>query len=145
MSCFVVEDKLISDIMNFVRLREDKTNIKNSFITYKFSNQFDFQNKQYLTSDILNLLALKLVNHNIESWNVRYPDHAMKIESQVELKSCYKSISIGQFLKNLDCLEYQSCEVENYYSNLHSSFWDIQKLRSYAIGLIDGYEQASWG
>jgi hypothetical protein len=83
---------------------------------------------------------------NVDSVNYRYPQdtceppvwqwkpsgpHAATLENLVK------------FLKALDCLEYQSCERNDWEES--QAFKIIRTLRGMAINSLPGYDSAPWG
>lgn len=47
-----------------------------------------------------------------------------------------------QVLKALQCLEYQSCEVDGWSSSPMAG--EFERIRSYAISALPGYDEAPW-
>jgi hypothetical protein len=56
------------------------------------------------------------------------------------LKLCVKPIEI---LKACDCLEYQSCETDDYYET--PAYEILNMIRKAAIQALPGYDEAPWG
>lgn len=145
MSCFIVSEQLINDTLKFIH---DNANPRASrdFLTWKRTHELM---KLAKFSDALNEFGKVILRENIKSFNHRYPKHAENIEEYLsKVVIDYRSgkpIYFGQFLKNLDCINYQSCETENYYHDKNSLFYDLEALRKWSSRLVEGYESAEWG
>lgn len=149
MSCFVISEKMMNDTLNFIYHEVRKDNVREGFSPWLTKDFCDYLMMVEVdmkdSTKVLNALAHRIYTENTKSYNVRYPDHDEKYEHDFYLKYNYNQISIVQFLKNLDCIDYQSCEVLDYYKDNESLFNDIQYLRKQAINVLDGYKQAAWG
>lgn len=100
--------------------------------------------------------ALWMANH--ESVRARYPDHYATDFGNAESCATYRAprhphifgatplkrdAEIGHVLKQLDCFDYQACEVENYASTWAAAVTAI--LRADAYPRLTGYAAAPWG
>jgi hypothetical protein len=54
-----------------------------------------------------------------------------------------RPLSPVQFLKAVACLEYQSCECDDYQTT--EAFRLVQRLRAVGIAALPGYSAAPWG
>jgi hypothetical protein len=141
MSAFIVSDNLVNDCLNFISNNmESHIDIFNLFKRKKHEEL----NKKFanlLRSEKLNYIGNYILENNYLSVNFRYNQNEKAHD--FNFKPSYKSISIAQFLKNIDCIDYQSCEVDNYYQS--EFYYFLNRLKQFAIYRIDGYDQAQWG
>jgi len=148
MSAFVVEKEVINSIMNYVyqnRNRAYSVTVE-SALNYRFCRD-NIRNKpvSYTDQEILTMLGQRLWDGNVDSVNYRYSRHGQpKPKEEFDFKPSQERISQAQFFKYLDCLDYQSCELEDYYTNQDSIFWDIYTLRLFGERRTSGYEEARW-
>ena len=87
-----------------------------------------------------------LAAENVRSVCARYSsDKAADYASFVRPSLCGKTepVSTIAIVKLCDCLEYQSCETEDWRSTPACKL--LGRIRDTAIRLIPGYEQAPWG
>lgn len=145
MSCFIVSDRQLNDTINFIRLKS-KSDLMH-LLSYK--TRQEVQEKFMMSSELekLQFIGQRILNANNKSWVSRYDEKTRELYEEkdfFEYKSNYQAISITQFLKNLACIEYQCCEIDNYYTDDTSIHFDIQELRKFGINLLDGYEQAQY-
>ena len=147
MSAFIVDYKTIDNILS-IRLNQgillNYCYLKSEFDTLfeKPSDYWIFENLENLGKEFLRL--------NIESVNTRYPDDD-KINMPMDYAENYKFkdidfMDLGQAIKSLDCLMYQSCEIDKYQDN---PIWEkMEKLKKYLtdafINLNDEYKNADW-
>ena len=132
MSCFIVSDNLVNDTLNFIYQETVKDPLKRGvsaaltmhFCDYlKMTNTFMDDYKK-----VLQIFGRRILEHNFKSWNQRYPKEAMTYEHDLEFVPHYETISLAQFLKNVDCIDYQCCEVLDYETNGESIFWDLKNI-----------------
>lgn len=98
------------------------------------------------------LAASEMAHCNIDSIEARYPNAGkMSLkERDAFVAECRRAAatedlypySAVQILKLVHCLEYQSCEVEDWEGSL--SYGHCLKLREAAICELPGYSQADW-
>ena len=98
-----------------------------------------------LENEVLELLGQKLIDGNYTSVNFRYSENDKAPKFKYVPCQRRESVSLGQFLKYLACLNYQSCEPDDYYKNDDSVFWDIYNLERFGSSRVNGYEDATWG
>lgn len=54
-----------------------------------------------------------------------------------------QNFNMVQVLKSCDCLEYQSCENDDYEKSIAAKI--INSIRTHAIHALPGYDDAAWG
>lgn len=103
-------------------------------------------------------VASGLALENIRSVAARYPHDqdgerpgpCLKDADIVEAAAIYagyflahpQSITPVQILRLIDCLDYQSCETDNWPQTL--AFRQLNWIRGAAIGRLPGYDDAAW-
>ncbi len=141
MSCFVLTDAHINTIC--------------SFVLYNYEIFDDYTCQQIMD------IGKKLSDENIKSYKYRYPNYWQ--EDLKDFKYRFKLVDIEQvtlvqFIKLLDCLEYQSCEHRSYQESfayrliskwrsqafeklryLNKSYDSLEELSRYQV-----YQQAEW-
>jgi len=120
MSAWVVSKNHINQIMAFA---------KNTNFAFHHNNQTPTEIGQILWDE------------NLRSVNHRYPTHQQKAQKFTFRSAA--SVSVVQFLKHLDCLQYQSCETDNYHER--PAYTLLERLRKHGISKIVGYDDAEWG
>lgn len=104
--------------------------------------------------DYADLIANVLYKENIRSVQARYPNDSWDelpgpcekpefIRVRQYQYADLSSYSAVQILKACDCLEYQSCETDDYYETPAYKLLDM--IRGAAIQALPGYDEASWG
>jgi len=93
-------------------------------------------------------LAELLFKANVRSVNYRYAHHEPQPEEGFVWKPAGGQMpatleNLVKFLKALDCLEYQSCERNDWEES--EAFKIIRELRGMAINSLPGYDSAPWG
>lgn len=104
-------------------------------------------------AEIATYYAETLYQENIRSVRSRYPgDKWSELPGPIE-KPLHIIVTIREMttarrvepvaiLKAVSCLDYQSCETENYKETLGYQLLDM--IRTAAIHALPGYEEASW-
>lgn len=132
MSAFLVSDNHINFIVNFAN---------RGFATYRtLSGGASLDDPQGL--------GRILHQANIDSVNYRYAHHEQlpASEWQWNPRATYDDkvkSDLVTFIKALDCLEYQSCECDDWKESVACKA--IDTLRSIAISSLPGYQAAPWG
>lgn len=143
MSAFLVSNQLINDTLNFIKFKADnsrhKLNPLKSSLTMKFQEKINDLSEL----EIMKLLGEEIEKNNLESYYCRYPNEKGGNDVSFIYKYNYSRISLGQYLKNLDCIDYQCCEVDEYENSDFKKL--IDRMRSFGINSLDGYSQAKWG
>ena len=141
MSAFIVDDKVINEILSYVKANSRREDISEA-LSYRFSQTL----KSSLTAnETLEILGQRLLDGNYKSVNFRYRETEKAHTFTFKPTPFSEIISQVQYFKYLDCLNYQSCEPDDYFTNEYSVFWDICSLISFGTSKITGYEAASWG
>lgn len=155
MSAFIVDYKTIDNILS-VRLNHNIL-VNYCYLESEFDSLFYFNDGEglYRQSDYyiyenLEKLGKEFLRLNIESVEARYPgdediNMAMEYAENYKFKSV-DNITLGQALKSLNCLMYQSCEIDKYQDN---PIWEkMERLKKYLtdafINLNDEYKNAVW-
>ena len=112
--------------------------------------------KEYSEGDLASLYADTLYQENIRSVRARYPDDTLdnlpgpitkpihiRVDTSPRAWGILKGLSVIQILKSCDCLEYQSCETEDYRDTV--GFRLLDSIRRAAIKALPGYDEADWG
>ena len=137
MSAFLVDTQIIGALAAYA--------VDNDLVRYGILYNKAFSDK--------NEVAKCLAQANIDSVNHRYPHHMdenSQREDRLYIDDCVAKAnassvkqSIGVIAKNVDCLDYQSCEPKEWY---HSDAYKILTvIRANLTRQIPGYEQAQWG
>jgi hypothetical protein len=121
MSAFIVSYNHINTICNYINRHQ---------ILHKF-----------VTQDEAEAIGRLWMAENVKSVNNRYS------EDDIEPLYCFSRIDVShitpiQFIKLLDCLEYQSCEHDDYRES--EAYIMLSRYRYGAIGMIEGYQSAAW-
>lgn len=133
MSAFVVSDKHINSMLSFIRSEN-----RYGFIVCHDNKTFSFDLNDNESAKELGQI---LLDENYRSVNHRY--HGDEAEPH---KLAFKRVSVispVQMLKCIQCLNYQSCETDDWDDTL--AYKVLRCMSSIAIGKLDGYEEAAWG
>jgi hypothetical protein len=145
MSAFIVSDNLLNDTLNFIMLTVQadfqKLSPVSSALTMKYIDEKGHKHLDMTDSEKLEELGRHILMANYDSVNKRYK--SKEWPHDFKYKYNYSKISLGQYLKNLDCISYQCSEVNNYYEGEFYKL--IIRLKEYGIDQLDGYSQAKWG
>lgn len=147
MSAFIVSDILINDTLNFIKFESNNSNhnqrpVKSS-LTMKFQEQLKIKELNLNELEILDLLGKFILKNNCCSVNSRYPDHQPELDHDFKYEYNYSRISLGQYMKNLDCIDYQCSEMKDYDKSEFKKV--INRMKTYGVNCIEGYDQAKWG
>lgn len=83
-----------------------------------------------------------LLDENYRSVNHRY-DSFDKAERFKFVRKHFLNMSKVQIIKHCDCLNYQSCETDDWKDTF--AFKIIKAIRERAIHSLPGYDDAKWG
>ncbi len=131
MSAFLVSDNHIDTLITFAARKR---------ITFSIDNR---QLDARIVEDA-NDIGQILVNQNVRSVNARYSENDIVDEyifRDVGLQNQHVA-NIVQILKACDCYDYQACETDDYRNTTAASI--IDRIRSYAIHSLPGWEEAEW-
>lgn len=123
MSAFVVSDNHIHHILSWVNRNGGQRGFRQTAI------------------EELQVIGQAFVNENYKSVNYRYNEQDEPEEYVLKLVNTSKMSAI-EFIKLLDCLEYQCCETDDYDKSLTRQIVTDWRLK--AIKLIPGYDSAAW-
>lgn len=132
MSAFTVSPETINLIVSYAGQSMSGIKIKDKI--YDFKKQEDLQE-----------IAQMLMNENYRSVNSRYKenDQPLQIKFKPSFVGPKKTIDV---IKCCDCLEYQSCETDDYEST--DAYKILNRIRKDAVLKIlklNGYSDAPWG
>ncbi len=137
MSAFLVEEKLIGMLAAYA--------VDNDLIIYGVLHGKGFSDKAGV--------AECLAKANIDSINHRYPHHMddnSEREDALYIHACMDSAKTARIeqssaiiAKSVDCLDYQSCEPDNWYES--NAYKILTVIRNNLVRQLPGYEQAQWG
>ena len=131
MSAFLVSDAHLCAIVNFAALAFARDNYMPHGIPVTTEPQ---------------KLGELLYAANVASVDYRYPAQANETAPKWKLQPSPLAVNsphfLVPFLKLLDCLEYQSCERNDWEQS--QAYKAIQALRCKAISKLPGYEAAPW-
>jgi hypothetical protein len=107
---------------------------------------WDGHNRVYVTCANADEIGRILIEENVRSVIYRYGGRIGDDEKQAATSYRFahsaRPISPVQLIKAVHCLDYQSCETEDWES---STAWRIcQAIISNATGQLPGYEAAAW-
>lgn len=128
MSAFLCSDAHISAVVNFINV--------------KFA-QWQTISQDLPKTDDPQALGRILYAANVVSVEYRYPDTKGEPVIVWRYRAPSKPLDVVAFLKSLDCLEYQSCELPTWNGSRAQRI--IEWSRRCAIGLLPGYDNAPWG
>lgn len=128
MSAFLVSDKHINTLLAWANLKR----ISGLMI--------DGEILDFSSSNDLQKMAEILLDENYRSLNFRYhsEDKARKIVYRLSLVT----LKPVQIIKLCDCLDYQSCETDDWEST--NAYKILQRIREHAIRCLPGYDEAEW-
>jgi hypothetical protein len=140
MSAFLVEDKTITNIVNWLRREQ----FLFSEIPYKLKGLgFDMTRVEWEER-----LGLAMFQLNISGVEARYgKGEAVKFQKMDYHYRPTESVSLAQVLKSLQCWLYQCCEGNVPETKLYKLFdHDVRLyLMSRIIRQLPEYEEAKWG
>jgi len=94
-----------------------------------------------------------LAKANLDSITARYPhdrDLNARREEQIYVQDCikqaeqlYRHFRPAVIAKNTDCLDYQSCETDTWYTS--DAFLILTVIRANLVRKLPDYESAAWG
>jgi hypothetical protein len=107
---------------------------------------WDGSNRVYVTRDNAEEVGRILLEENVRSVNYRYGGRIGDDEKNAAALYCFtyaaRPLSPVQLIKAVHCLDYQSCETEDWET---TQAWRIcQAVLSAATGRLPGYEAAAW-
>lgn len=157
MSAYVVAPEHIRELVAFAVSKGScgSMRVDPRYLKYHVSEELAAQFSETMTDDeIATVYAGVLYSENLRSVQERYPDceGINDLPGLIE-KPEFIVISMGDIvdrkvknmldiLKMCDCLEYQSCETDNYrQTDAHQL---TQKIKEAAVRNLPGYDDATW-
>ena len=137
MSCFLVDEKIIGAIAAYA--------VDNDLTVYGPLYGLGYESKTHVAT----CLALA----NIDSVEYRYPHHIDEnsiSENDIYIKNCADLAEANKFIyspgtmaKYVDCLDYQSCEPDNWYQS--NAYKILTVIRANLAKSLPDYESTPWG
>lgn len=144
MSAFIVNYSVINNILSIAENHELMT--KCCYLKRELTNIFGQNKYGFIDEEILNNAGQKFLELNIDSVNYRYNEEEDYIYAE-EYRYKNTKASLIQAIKSLNCLMYQSCEIENYKEN--PTYKKMERLKKLFIDTYfytnEEYKQAQWG
>ena len=139
MSAYVVSDNHINELIRFIDTR---------FYLNKSYLQRVIPEIAFIRDDKLffERVGQELLNENYRSVNYRYKnseDEEKCHKFSYKEKLGEKKLKPVEILKLVACLDYQSCETDNWETT--RAYKILESIKSFAINQLDGYNEASWG
>ena len=145
MSAFIVDYKTIDNVLS-IRLNHDILR-DHCYLESEYDGLFS--SPRGWIHDQLEALGKEFLRLNIESVCERYPnDEEMHEEPSYVENYKFKDTecNLAQAIKSIQCLMYQSCEIDNYKEN--ETYKKMERLKNYLVDaflcLNDEYKQAAW-
>lgn len=142
MSAFVVDKRHISAILDGANL---------AGLRYRSNFSWYYQGERhYLRPENINETGQMLLDENIKSVSYRYEDSSLtnlpgRVDAEYVIPYRHtqqKQFSIIQYIKFVNCLDYQSCEHPDYKDSEAKCFMDA--LRESLVMCVPGYEESKW-
>ena len=146
MSAFVVDYKTIDNVLS-IRLNNDIL-LNHCYLDAEYESLFDNGNQFFIYENLENL-GKEFLRLNIISVAERYPNNE-EMHEEMAYAENYKfkdtKCSLAQAIKSIQCLMYQSCEIEDYKNNY--TYQKMERLKKYLVDaflcLNEEYKQAAW-
>lgn len=136
MSAFIMSDDEISVIVSY--FVHTKATIHGEGAWLKIGDKYDYLNYDHAAE-----VAKILKDENIRSVNARYNDDSAS-EFNFEYDPTAHKRPVGNIIGALDCLEYQSCETDDWETT--NAYEIIQGLRKHLLKTIAEKEGTyTWG
>lgn len=137
MSAFIVSDNHIHAIVNYIMQRRTfgSMNVYGRIIGVKDRVWAEIETDKQAT-----MLGQFFLDANYESVNYRYSESDAPHKYKFKLQAA--KVSTVQFLKALNCLDYQCCEPNDYRNG--DCYKLIRELQSSAASHLAGYDEAEW-
>ena len=127
MSAFIVSEKHLQTLVNWAM--DNKVG-------------FFFDGKYYDLKDpkVPETILTVLYRQNVRSVDSRYKEK--NVIDSLKFKRMIVALNPVDVLKACHCLEYQSCETDDYERSF--AYDIIIRIKDHAIRLLPGYEKANW-
>ena len=132
MSCFIVNEKHINTLVNYLKEKS------------KFQTTIEIEGKRLSLHDpsTLTKVGNVLVCENFRSYNYRYDEHENSYIYNYHFDWDILNMNPVQIIKACHCLNYQSCECPDY--NESEAKRIIDTIKTIAICNLPGYDEAKW-
>jgi hypothetical protein len=143
MSAFFVSKKHIDTIVRAALIREVAM-----YLTWKGTSGYQKHGagRSYMEHNCADSVGRMLWQANLDSVKARYPDEDYAGEEQdVETyrhPAFFPAPEPVQALKAVNCLQYQSCEVDDWEETEAYRF--LQNLAACLVAILPGYKEAEW-
>lgn len=139
MSAYVVSDNHINELIRYIDSR---------FYLNKSYLQRVIPELAFIRDDRLffEKVGQELLNENYRSVNYRYKNSEDEYKCHkftYKEKLAEKKLKPVEILKLVACLDYQSCETNDWETT--RAYKILESIKSFAINQLDGYNEASWG
>ena len=129
MSAYIVSNNHIDVIVSWFL-----NNYKDSQLWYEINGQYG-----YMDSEQAPKVAYELYKQNVRSVNRRYNDSETdELYQFTEVKNAKQAYSLAEIAGALDCLEYQSCETDDYHQT--DAYKIITSMRKHLLKKIQADE-----
>lgn len=131
MSAFIVSEKHLQTLINWAMVQD----------VYFYFNGHRYEATH---TEEAELLLTVLYRQNVRSVDERYSEKNTIESLKVKPMGAGKigKVSPVQILKACDCYDYQACETDDYRQTFAADI--INRIRSHAIGMLPGYDDAKW-
>jgi hypothetical protein len=132
MSAFIVNKEHIDALVNYMVAHK---------VSYWTGN-----NRVNVTRFNAEEIGRILLDENVRSVNHRYSrisEYEKEVASAYSFAFSYRQLSPVQIIKAVHCLDYQSCETDDWETTL--AYKICQAILRTACYNLPGYEQAQWG
>lgn len=145
MSAFVVDYKTIDNVLS-IRLNHDIL-LNHCYLESEYEGLFN--SPRGWIHNQLEDLGKEFLRLNVKSVCERYPnDEEMHEEPSYVENYKFKDTgcTLAQAIKSIQCLMYQSCEIDNYKDN--ETYKKMERLKNYLVDaflcLNEEYKNAAW-
>lgn len=147
MSAFIMRTDVLISLGAFAaRGGHSRNGVQPGYLQYHSEKLARECPKDPTRTELASYYATVLYRENIRSVNERYPGDEIpddEIKITITALSRNGGIPAIDVLKHLDCLEYQSCETDDWESTPAHALLNL--IRRAAIKSLPGYDEADWG
>ena len=131
MSAFIVNDYHINALLNYALNLHERIHVPRLQIEISGS----------ISDEQLSAIGQILLDENYRSVNYRYAEKTKPHEFKFK-RDYFTHRKPVEILKACNCIDYQSCETDDYYQSKAAKI--IDTIRAYAISNLPGYDTAAW-
>jgi hypothetical protein len=135
MSAYVVSDNHINELMRFIDSR--------FFLSMGYIQRLMPETYSLSGEKLYQAIGQELLKENYLSVNRRYKESDKVHKFDYFPKLGNGNLKPVEILKLVKCLEYQSCEHEEWENSVANKI--LKTITCNAIERLDGYDEASWG